>query len=72
MFSKIGLFLRQTKNVKGVAVEEYFPCTLLTVHFLLTLCSRCAVDHVQELYRLKKIVAKLKFGLQTEDGSETS
>ncbi|KAL6481018.1 hypothetical protein MHYP_G00090980 [Metynnis hypsauchen] len=75
-FDKIKLFLQKTKNVKGVVVEDYFPDRRLFIESVQAIMRNEGEEQftVQEIYRLKKIVPRLKLGLQTdnEDGFETT
>lgn len=71
---RIRAFLIKTKNMKGVAVEDFFPDRKLFIDSAQSLMRKEGEEQftMQEIYRLKKLVQKLKLGLQKEDGYETS
>ncbi|KAI4894911.1 hypothetical protein NFI96_008866 [Prochilodus magdalenae] len=75
-FDKIKYFLQRTKNMKGVVVEDYFPDRRLFIESVQAIMKNDGGEQftVQEIYRLKKIVPKLKLGLQNdnEDGFKTT
>ena len=75
-FDKIKSFLQKTKNMKGVVVEDHFPDRRLFIESVQAIMRNEGEEQftVQEIYRLKKIVPKLKLGLQNdnEDGFETT
>ena len=74
-FDKVRSFLHKTKNMKGVVVEEYFPDRKLFIDSVQAFMRGDGEDKftAQEIYRLKKIVLKLKLELQNDiDGFETS
>lgn len=67
---KIKLFLQKTKNVKGVKVESFFPdkeAFLNSVKSQLRAKGREGLTE-QEVYRLRKIVVKIRHELNEEDG----
>lgn len=71
---KIRLFLQKTKNMKNVKVEEYFPDCKLFIDSVAMTMRGDSEEHftVQEMFRLKKFVSKLKLKQKTEDGFETT
>lgn len=73
-FGKIRAFLQKTKNMKNVQVEEYFTDRLLFIDSVATTMRGDSEEHftVQEMFRLKKFVSKLKLKQKTEDGFETT
>ncbi len=73
-FGKIRVFLQKTKNLKKVQVVDYFPDRRMFIKSVGTLMRGEGTDQftVQEIYRLKKFVAKLRQELQTENGFETT
>ncbi|XP_038587916.1 YTH domain-containing protein 1-like [Micropterus salmoides] len=71
---KIKLFLQKTKNVKGVKVESFFPdkeAFLNSVKSQLRAKGREGLTE-QEVYRLRKIVVKIRHELNEEDGEESN
>lgn len=73
-FDKIKSFLQRTKNVKNVQVEDFFADLRMFINSVTVLMRGEGGEQftVQEIYRLKKLVSKLKLELQTEDGFETT
>lgn len=73
-FGKIRAFLQKTKNMKNVQVEEYIPDRLLFIDSVATTMRGDSEEHftVQEMFRLKKFVSKLKLKQKNEDGFETT
>jgi hypothetical protein len=65
----IKLFLRATKNKRGVRVEEFFPDTKLFVDKTRLFMSEGLFTN-KEIYRLKKIVRKLTSDSANGDGEE--
>lgn len=73
-FGKIRAFLQKTKNMKKVQVMDFFPDRRMFIESVGTLMRGEGTEQftVQEIYRLKKFVAKLRQELQTENGFETT
>lgn len=73
-FVKIRAFLQKTKNMKNVHVVDFFPDRRLFIESVGTLMRGDGTEQftVQEIYRLKKFVAKLRQELQMENGFETT
>lgn len=72
-FGKVRSFLQKTKNMKNVHVTDFFPDRKMFVDSVGMLMRGEGEEQftVQEMYRLKKFVAKLRSELQAEDGFET-
>ena len=66
---EIKCFLKQTKNQQGVKVEEFFPNLVLFCSSVSFHNSRKEVSEitVQEGFRLKKLVLKVKKQLRLDD-----
>ncbi len=73
-FDKIKSFLQKTKNAKNVQFEEFFADRRMFINSVIVLMKGEGGEQftVQEIYRLKKLVSKLKLELQNEDGFETT
>ncbi|KAI2645684.1 Transposon TX1 uncharacterized 82 kDa protein [Labeo rohita] len=73
-FGKVKSFLQRTKNMKNVQVTDFFPDRRMFVDSVGTLMRSEGEEQftVQEIYRLKKIAAKLRSELQVQDGFETT
>ncbi len=65
----IKLFLRATKNKRGVRVTEYFPDAKQFVNKTRHFMSENLFTN-KEIYRLKKIVRKLSSGDTNEDSEK--
>lgn len=63
---KIKKFLQTTKGMKGVKVEDYFPDRELFINSTRALMKEAAFTE-QEVFRLKKIVQKLKLNLLNDE-----
>lgn len=72
-FDKVKSFLQRSKNVKNVQVTDSFPDRKMFVDSVVMLMRSEGEEKftVQEIYRLRKIIAKLRSELQAEDGFET-
>lgn len=68
-FDKIKSFLQKTKNAKNVQFEEFFADRRMFINSVIVLMKGEGGEQftVQEIYRLKKLVSKLKLELQNED-----
>lgn len=64
---KIKKFLQTTKGMKGVIVEDYFPDRELFINSSRTLMKEAGAFTEQEVFRLKKIVQKLKLNLLNDE-----
>lgn len=65
----LKLFLRATKNNRGVRINEYFPDIKQFVEK--TKCFMVEGSFTnKEVYRLKKIVSKLNSELSNEDSEK--
>ncbi len=62
----IKLFLRATKNKRGVQVQEYFPDFKLFVEREKSVMARGCFTN-KEVYRLKKIVRNIGNALNNDD-----
>ena len=65
---KIKSFLQDTKNVKGVKLEEYFPDILafyVSARFYANRLESGITD--QEMYRLRKLVPKARRQMNSND-----
>ncbi len=62
----IKLFLRATKNKRGVQVQEYFPDLKLFVERAKSVMARGCFTNT-EVYRLKKIVRNVGNALNNDD-----
>lgn len=73
-FDKIKSFLQKTKNAKNVQFEDFFADRRMFINSVIVLMKGEGGEQftVQEIYRLKKLVSKLKLELQNEDGFETT
>lgn len=73
-FDKIKSFLQRTKNLKNVQFEDFFADRRMFIDSVTMLMRSEGGEQftVQEIYRLKKLVSKLKLEVQTEDGFETT
>jgi len=73
-FDKIKSFLQRTKNVKNVQFEDFFADRRMFINSVTMLMRNEGGEQftVQEIYRLKKLVSKLKLEIQIEDGFETT
>ncbi|KAI2645946.1 Phosphoribosylaminoimidazole-succinocarboxamide synthase [Labeo rohita] len=65
----IKLFLRATKNKRGVHVNEYFPDIKQFVEKTKCFMMECSFTN-KEVYQLKKIVRKLNSELSNEDSEK--
>lgn len=72
-FDKVKSFLQRSKNVKNVQVTDTFPDRKMFIDSVGMLMRSEGEEKftVQEIYRLRKIIAKLRSELQAEDGFET-
>ncbi len=64
---KIKKFLQTTKGMKGVIVEDYFPDRELFINSSRALMKEAGAFTEQEVFRLKKIVQKLKLNLLNDE-----
>lgn len=73
-FGKIRSFLQKTKNMKNVQVVDFFSDREMFIESVGTMMRGEGSEQftVQEIFRLKKFVAKLRRELQTENGFETT
>lgn len=73
-FGKVKSFLQRTKNMKNVQATDFFPDRNIFVDSVRMVMRSEGEEQftVQEIYRLKKIAAKLRSELQAEDGFETT
>lgn len=73
-FVKLRSFLQKTKNMKNVQVVDYFPDRKAFIESAVLLMRGEGEERftVQEIYRLKKFVSKVKLELKIEDGFETT
>ncbi len=73
-FDKIQSFLQKTKNAKNVQFEDFFADRKMFINSVIVLIKGEGGEQftVQEIYRLKKLVSKLKLELKNEDGFETT
>ncbi len=73
-FGKIWVFLQKTKNLKKVQVVDFFPDRRMFIKSVGTLMRGEGTEQFtgQEMYRLKKFVAKLRQELKTENGFGTT
>lgn len=66
---KIKIFLQNTKGMKGVKVEEFFPDRqrfLDSAKILMKETGECGFTD-QEIFRLKKILHKIKLNMLNEE-----
>lgn len=73
-FAKVRSFLQKTKNMKNVHVVDYFQDWKTFIESVVMLMRGEGEEQftVQEIYRLKKFVSKVKLELKNEDGFETT
>lgn len=73
-FAKVRNFLQKTKNMKNVQVVDYFQDRKAFIESVVMLMRGEGEEQftVQEIYRLKKFVSKVKLELKNEDGFETT
>lgn len=73
-FEKLRNFLQKTKNMKNVQVVNYFPDRKAFIDSVVMLMRGKGEEDftVQEMYRLKKFVSRMKMELRNEDGFETT
>jgi len=64
---KIKMFLQTTKGMKGVNVEDYFPDREMFIDSIRTLRKEGGAFTEQEVFRLKKIVQRLKLNLLNDE-----
>lgn len=66
---KIRKFLQTTKGMKGVKVEDYFPDQELFINSARVLMKEKGANSFtdQEMFRLKKIVKKLKLNILNDE-----
>lgn len=73
-FAKVRNFLQKTKNMKNVQVVDYFQDRKAFIESVVMLMRGEGEEQftVQEIYRLKKFVSKVKLELKNEGGFETT
>ncbi len=64
---KIKKFIQTTKGMKGVVVEDYFPDCEFFINSARALMIEAGAFTEQEVFRLKKIVQKLKLNLLNDE-----